>query len=84
MQVGRHTWRFQSEPAIIGTATVVGPDEGQGPLAADFDYIHDTLDMEEKSWEKAERKLLEQATQLAIVNSNITQEELNFLSAEIC
>lgn len=78
MQIGRHTWRFQSEPAIIGTATVVGPDEGEGPLAADFDYIHDTLDMQEKSWEKAERKLLEQATQLAIVNSHITQDELNF------
>ena len=78
MQVGRRTWQFANRPVIIGTATVVGPDEGEGPLAADFDFIHDDLDMQEKSWEKAERKLLEQATQLAIVNANITQDQLNF------
>lgn len=78
MQIGRQTWKFQSEPSITGMATVVGPDEGEGPLAADFDYIHDTLYMGEKSWEKAERKLLEQAVQLAIVNADITREELDF------
>ncbi|UHA74235.1 stage V sporulation protein AD [Paenibacillus sp. 481] len=78
MHVGKQTWRFSNKPVIISTATVVGPDEGQGPLADDFDFVHDDLDMQEKSWEKAERKLLEQATQLAVVNGNITQDDLDY------
>jgi len=78
MQVGQQTWKFLNEPAIVGTATVVGPEEGAGPLAKEFDYIHDSLDLQEKSWEKAERKLLEQATQLALVKANITPEQLHF------
>lgn len=77
-RVGRQTWQFDSRPRLIGRATVVGPDEGQGPLASDFDYVYDTLEMGEKTWEKAERKLLEKATQLALINANITKEELHF------
>lgn len=78
MRTGRHTWRFANQPVIIGTSTVVGPEEGKGPLAADFDFVHEDLDLKEPSWEKAERKLLEQASQLAIVNANITQDDLDY------
>ncbi|OXM15502.1 stage V sporulation protein AD [Paenibacillus herberti] len=78
MQKGKQTWWFENRPVIIGTATVVGPDEGDGPLAADFDFVHPELDMGQKSWEKAERLLLEQASDLAIKNAGITNEELEF------
>ncbi len=54
---GKQTWWFENRPVIIGEATVVGPDEGEGPLAADFDLVHPELDMQQKSWEKAERLL---------------------------
>ncbi|SDT33667.1 stage V sporulation protein AD [Paenibacillaceae bacterium GAS479] len=78
MQKGKQTWWFENRPVIIGTATVVGPDEGDGPLAADFDLVHPELDMQQKSWEKAERLLLEQASDLAIKNAGISNEELEF------
>ncbi|QYR20189.1 stage V sporulation protein AD [Paenibacillus sp. sptzw28] len=75
---GKQTWWFENRPVIIGAATVVGPDEGEGPLAADFDLVHPELDMQQKSWEKAERLLLEQASDIALKHANITQQQLQF------
>lgn len=82
-RLGRQTWQFENRPRIIGKAAVVGPEEGEGPLSSDFDYVYDNLEIGEKTWEKGERKLLEQASQLALVNANITKEELHFLWVEI-
>ncbi|REK76128.1 stage V sporulation protein AD [Paenibacillus paeoniae] len=75
---GKQTWWFESKPVIIGTATVVGPDEGDGPLAADFDLVHQELDMQQKSWEKAERLLLEQASEFALQNAKLERNQLDF------
>lgn len=78
MLIGSQTWEFQNKPVIIGAATVVGPEEGQGPLGSDFDYIYDNLEIDEKTWEKAERKLLEHASSLALVHANISKDDLQF------
>ena len=76
MLLGERTWEFQSRPIIIGAAAVVGPDEGKGPLAPDFDYVFDTLEAGEPSWEKSERKLLEHAGAMAIMHAGITKEQV--------
>jgi len=73
---GKQTWWFDRRPVIIGAATVVGPDEGEGPLAADFDLIHPELTLQQKSWEKSERLLMEQAAQMALKHANIKKEQL--------
>ncbi|MCA0753653.1 stage V sporulation protein AD [Paenibacillus sp. N4] len=75
---GKQSWWFENRPVIVGAATVVGPDEGEGPLAADFDLVHPELDMQQKSWEKAERLLLEQASEFAIQNARIERDQLQF------
>ncbi|MBW7461449.1 stage V sporulation protein AD, partial [Paenibacillus sepulcri] len=75
---GKQTWWFDKRPVIIGSATVVGPDEGNGPLAADFDLIHPELDMQQKTWEKAERLLLEQASDFALEHAGIDKQQLQF------
>ncbi|WP_424768992.1 stage V sporulation protein AD [Paenibacillus sp. sgz302251] len=75
---GKQSWWFENRPVILGAATVVGPDEGEGPLAADFDLVHPELDMQQKTWEKAERLLLEQASEFAIQNARIAREQLQF------
>ncbi|MUT66289.1 stage V sporulation protein AD [Paenibacillus sp. NEAU-GSW1] len=75
---GNQTWWFENRPVIIGAASVVGPDEGDGPLAADFDLVHPELDMQQKSWEKAERLLMEQASDFAIQNAGISKDQLQF------
>jgi stage V sporulation protein AD len=50
---GKRTWVFTEPPVIIATGTVVGPDEGQGPLASEFDLVHPDLEMGQPTWEKS-------------------------------
>ncbi|MBB3108930.1 stage V sporulation protein AD [Paenibacillus phyllosphaerae] len=75
---GKQTWWFEKRPVIIGAATVVGPDEGDGPLAADYDLVHPELDLQQKSWEKAERLLMEQASDFALKKAGVDKQELSF------
>jgi len=77
-QLGGQTWQFTTRPVILGSSAVVGPEEGEGPLVSDFDFIFDSLKMGEKTWEKAERILFEKAAQLALNNAGIEAEKLEF------
>lgn len=78
MLKGHQSWIFENKPVIRSTATVVGPFEGRGPLARDFDIIHGDSMLEEKSWEKAEKALIEEAAELAIENAGLTKEQVQF------
>ena len=75
---GHQSWVFENKPRIFGTATVVGPFEGQGPLANDFDIIHGDLMLGQNTWEKAENKLIEEAAKIAIESSGLTKEQIQF------
>jgi stage V sporulation protein AD len=63
---------------MLATGTVVGPFEGEGPLADDFDTIHGELMLGQVSWELAERKLMEEAAQKAIEKAHMTEEQIQF------
>lgn len=78
MLVGRQSWEFERMPVIIGTGTAVGPDEGKGPLGQTFDKVFADTKMDEKTWEKAEKKLMETAAQEAIKKSGIAPDSINF------
>lgn len=58
---GRHTVQFSSPPYIVSTYTIAGPLEGQGPLRDHFDAISKDGMYEQKSFEKAEAKMMEDA-----------------------
>ncbi|ASA19903.1 stage V sporulation protein AD [Paenibacillus donghaensis] len=77
-QLGKQSWEFTTRPVILGASAVVGPEEGEGPLASDFDFIYDSLEMGEKTWEKAERALFEKASKLALMNADLEQDKLEF------
>lgn len=78
MLQGHQSWVFSKRPVIQSTATVVGPDEGKGPLVHDFDLVHGDMLLEQDSWEKAERKLLEESAKLAIDKAGLTKEQIQF------
>lgn len=78
MLKGHQSWIFERKPVIASTAAVVGPFEGRGPLADDFDIIHGDSMLEQASWEKAERTLLEEAAKIAIERAGVTKEEIQF------
>jgi stage V sporulation protein AD len=78
MLKGHQSWEFRNRPVILGTATAVGPEEGRGPLGDEFDIVHGDTLLEQKSWEQAEKMLLEEAAKLAIEKAGLTKERIHF------
>jgi stage V sporulation protein AD len=78
MLQGHQTWVFDSRPVILATAAVGGPMEAKGALATDFDILHDDMWLGQASFEKAEKKLLEQACEKAIDKAGRKKEDVQF------
>lgn len=78
MLQGHQSWIFPKKPRILATGTVVGPFEGKGPLAEDFDIIHGDLWVGQDSFEKAEKKMLEEATEIAIQKAGLQKQDIQF------
>lgn len=76
MLQGQQTWVFSNEPKLISASAIVGPDEGKGPLKDTFDAIHDALEINEDTWEKAERALLSQAANLALDKAKLLPKDM--------
>lgn len=79
MLQGHQTWVFEFKPVIISSATVGGPFEEKGALSRDFDILHEDIWLGQDSFEKAEKKMLEQACETAIGKARIKKEDVNFL-----
>lgn len=78
MLKGHQTWIFESKPVIIGAAAVGGPFEAQCNLADDFDVLHEDIWLGQDSFEKAERKLSEQASEIAVKKAGLKKEDVQF------
>lgn len=78
MLAGHQSWRFNSKPVILASAAVGGPFEAQGELAEDFDALHKDIWLGQDSFEKAEKKLLEQACETAIQKADMKKEDVQF------
>lgn len=78
MLQGHQTWVFPGRPVIISTAAVGGPHEARGPLAEDFDLLHGDLWLGQDSYEKAEKKMLEEACEIAIRKAGLKKQDVQF------
>jgi stage V sporulation protein AD len=76
MLKGKQSWLFENKPVMVSTATVVGPEEGRGPLGGDFDVVHDDFKLGQDSWEKAERLFLEEAAAMAVKKAGLKEEDV--------
>ncbi|WP_243298847.1 stage V sporulation protein AD [Bacillus litorisediminis] len=81
MLKGKYSWVFQNRPAIAATGVVGGPFEANGPLRDEFDVLHTDLWMEQDSYEKAHRVLLEEAIDSALGKLNLTPDQIQFMIA---
>lgn len=70
------TIEFERGVYIKSWASAVGKKEGEGPLAKDFDIILDDDTAGEKSWEKAESRLVTSASTLALEKGSTTFQGL--------
>lgn len=80
-KIGKATIKFTNPPVIAGTGTIVGPMEGRGPLADDFDVALPDMTCGEKTAERSERKLLEQAAQIALERSSVDKSMVDYYIA---
>ncbi len=80
-RIGKQTLIFNSRPQILSSYAIVGDIEGQGPLAQYFDAIIKDDTLGEKSWEKAESKMLELSVDGALQKADIKKEDVQCMFA---
>ncbi|KWW22233.1 MULTISPECIES: stage V sporulation protein AD [Peribacillus] len=78
MHTGHRTWVFDQKPVIVSTGTVGGPFEANGLLADDFDLLHSDLWINQDTYEKAHKVLLEDACTKAIEKAGLQKEQIQF------
>ena len=80
-KIGKQTIKFNSPPTILSTACIVGPKEGEGPLAKYFDQCLDDEFWGEKTWEKAESKIIKETVNAAINKSKLPSSSIDYCFA---
>ena len=78
-KLGKQTVKFAQGPYVIGAAAVGGQKEGEGPLKSWFDVILDDDTFGEKTWEKAESKILKEAMMLALQKSGKDKKDIDLV-----
>ena len=80
-KIGKQTIEFDNSPSIISTASIVGPKESNGPLAKYFDKCLDDEFWGEKTWEKAESKIIREASNAAVQKSGFSFSDIDYCFA---
>lgn len=80
-KLGKQTIKFNNPPTITATASIVGPKESQGPLAKYFDQTLDDEFWGEKTWEKAESKIIKETVNTVVTKSGISSSDIDCLFA---
>ncbi len=80
-RLGKQTINFDSPPTIVECASIVGPKESNGPLAGYFDKCLDDEFWGEKTWEKAESKIIKETTNMVISKSKVPAANIDFCFA---
>ncbi|MGN1401544.1 MAG: stage V sporulation protein AD [Bacillus sp. (in: firmicutes)] len=78
---GKQSWKLDNGPAILATGVTGGPFEGEGPLGKDFDLLYQDNYLNETTHEKAHRKLLEDAVEIAMKKGGIAKSKVQFFLA---
>jgi stage V sporulation protein AD len=76
--MGTQTVKLYNPPSILTTASIVGPKEGEGPLGSYFDLVLNDDLYEEKTWEKAESKMIKETIKMALQKIKLTPEKIDY------
>ncbi len=80
-KIGKQTILFDNPPTILECASIVGPKEAEGPLCKYFDQTLEDEFWGEKSWEKAESKIIKETVNMVISKSGISNQEIDICFA---
>ena len=78
-KIGSQTIKLLNPPSIISAGSIVGPKEGDGPLAQYFDKIVQDDLLGEDSWEMAESALVKEAANIALGKVNLTLDDMEYM-----
>ena len=73
-RAGQQTFVYDRPPAIAAHASIVGPKEGQGPLAEWFDTVLEDDLLSQKSWELAEMEMVRRCVLDALNKAQLPSE----------
>lgn len=78
------TIEFKNKPKIIGNYSVAGPKEGEGHFGKYFHFVMDSDNFGEDTYEKAEKKMMEQVLKGAIRSAGLKPKDINlFLAGDL-
>lgn len=80
-KIGKQSIKFDIPPCILQTASIVGPKEADGPLVSFFDNCLEDEFWGEKTWEKAESKIIKETVNMVIAKSGIASETIDYCFA---
>ena len=80
-KLGKQSIKFNNPPSILECATIVGPKESDGPLAKYFDQCLEDEMWGEKTWEKAESKIVKETANMLISKSGIPADKIEYCFA---
>lgn len=77
--IGTQSIQFDEAPYILGSASIVGTKEGEGPLGALFDLVGEDDKFGEDTWEEAESTLQKEAASMAIGKAGLQKEDIRYI-----
>lgn len=80
-KLGKASIRLEQPVYIIGSASIVGKKEGEGPLGLLFDMVGEDDLFGCKTWEEAESNLQKDAVYMALGKAGLRPEDISFLYA---
>ena len=80
-KLGRQSFLFKNKPGVVSGYSIVGPKEGKGNFGKFFHKILDDDLFGEKTYEKAECKMLHQTINEAIDSAGMKKEDIGIMFA---
>ena len=80
-KLGKQTIMLNTSPYILETSSIVGPKEAEGPLAKYFDKCLEDEFWGEKTWEKAESKIIRENVNSVIAKSGLAVNSIDYCFA---
>lgn len=80
-RVGKQSIQFERPITILETASIVGPKEADGPMAQYFDQCLEDEFWGEKTWEKAESKIIKETVNSVITKSGVPADKIDYCFA---
>lgn len=77
----RTSFKFQNQPKILGSGSVGGKLEKEGPLGTYFDITAEDTKFNATSWEKAESEMARIATEFALHSASLGESDIDAIFA---